>query len=197
MQTESDRLHFWESSVQNLAADVRQRRERLHADNSMCLQVEASLLELSQENEATERLIKQTSRLIQEKRQSLDKKQEQLARQLRDCEEQQRAEHEAQDSADQSVEEGWRALEDEVKLLDATHQQELNRLKRANRELEDREGMMREKLRSLAEKEQLAASRLRKVQMKEQLLSDISRAAIDRMMTELREREALLLNSQE
>jgi hypothetical protein len=197
MQTDTDRLHFWESSVQNLAAEVRTRRERLHADNSMCLQVEASLLELSQENEATERLIKQTTRLIQEKRVSLDKKHELLARQQREYEEQRLMHQEVQDSASQAVEEGWRALEDETKLLEATHQQEVARLKRLRRELEDREAMMREKLRGLAEKEQVASSRLRKVQMREQMLCDINRAVIDRMMTELREREALLLSSQE
>lgn len=187
-----DSVRFFEDNVDQAIAALRLRRDRLDEDKSICLQLEASLVELTHENETTARLLDNLEQQLTEKRLSFEKKTEMLTASMTAAEEALRQLKDRQEVVADEIDEGWRVVEEELRSLDNCHAYEVSRLKKSQKELEEREGMLREKLRSVGDREKDLAAAQRRLRSRETLLQEMNRASLERKQSELVERESFL-----
>jgi CRISPR/Cas system endoribonuclease Cas6 (RAMP superfamily) len=194
MDTDEQKLQSLEDDYHRQLGVNRSRRDRVEMDNSLCLQIEASLIELTHENSSTKRSLDSREAQIIERRASLEKKIEEITVTLLQAEDMLRVQRERQDSLSDGIELGWRTVEDELKSMDACHAYEVSRLKKSQRDLEERESLIREKTRFVSEREQELHSQERRLQARERLIGEIGKTSLERRIAELQEREALLHN---
>jgi CRISPR/Cas system endoribonuclease Cas6 (RAMP superfamily) len=194
METEEQKVQSLEEEYHRQLSVNRSRRDRVEMDNSLCLQIEASLIELTHENSSTKRSLDSREAQIIERRASLEKKIEEITVTLLQAEDLLRVQRERQDSLSDGIEHGWRTVEDELKSMDACHAYEVSRLKKSQRDLEERESLIREKTRFVSEREQELHSQERRLQARERLIGEIGKTSLERRIAELQEREALLHN---
>ncbi|CUG86072.1 Hypothetical protein, putative [Bodo saltans] len=194
MTNDEVRLRLLEESYQRQLASNHDRRARVDIDKNLCLQLEASLVELTHENSSTKRSLDVRESQIAERRSSNEKKIEDLTLALVQAEDLLRVQRERQDSLADGIDNGWRSIEDELKSMDACHAYEVSRLKKSQRDLEERESLIREKSRLVGEREQDLHTQERHLQARERLIGEIGRISLEKKVEELQEREALLHN---
>lgn len=187
-----DRLELWEAEIDRNASSMRQRRERLEEDRSICLQLEASLVELTHEIEAMSRSLDGSERQLKDRRLLLSTKMDELSSTLLQTEEGLRQLKDRQANVVEELDEAWRSLEDELKSLDSLHAYEVSKMRKTQRESDDREAMLRENLRAATERERELHQIDRKIKRREAVLLEMNRASLDRKIAELQERENFL-----
>lgn len=192
LRRENERLQQLQHALgqrQHILADA---TARLEEKRQTVLQVEASLVELQQENELTERGLDErearsmeTSKRISELERRTTEEQQQQQEQLRTI----REEHERRHM---ELETQWRVLEEMIEKASQNASLEEQRLKRREAQLDEKDTKVRDRQQELNAAEQLLLQRRRKTATRKQTCGAISRAALERMCSELKEREALL-----
>jgi hypothetical protein len=194
--TSSEFLRSRESELQRHVSSIRARRERFEEDHAIALQVEASLIELANENQSNIRSLDQQELQVKERRLAFERRLDETSNALNQAEESLRSERERQDLFADEIDDGWRAVEEELRSIDACHSYEVQKLKKMQRELEEREAMIRERMRSSAEREQVLQAEQRQLKSREALFREINRTSFDRRISELHERETMLHNEE-
>ena len=194
VDSERKRLNDIEVDIARRQAAVHQRRERIRDDGAMVLQAEASLVQLQQENDSTERLLNTKEIQLEERQLALERKEQELIGSEYKVEDDIRESSDFHSTITFDLEEKRRALEESSRIAEDQHNMEMARLRKLQRELDDRDAMIRERHREVTEKEQALFSRERRIATRKLLLHDLSKNALDRQIAELKEREALMAN---
>lgn len=192
LESERQRLADMEVDIAKRKAALQDRRNRLKDEAATVLQLEASLIELAQENEASLRLLNIREVQLEERMLALDRQEEDVLA----------AEHRAEDEYREaiishniltlSIEDRWRGMEESAHMAEEQHQHEMSRLRKLQSELDEREAMLRDRQREYTHREQAVAAWQRRLQTKKSLLNNLSRNAIEKLLNELQEREAIL-----
>lgn len=194
VDSERKRLNEIELDIARRQAVVQQKRERLRDDAAAVLQAEASLVQLQQENDSTERLLNTKEIQLEERQLALERKEQELI----GCE--YKVQDDIRESSDShtaltfELEEKRRALEEAVRIAEDQHATEMGRLRKLQRELDDRDALVRDRHRDVTEKEQALFSKERRIATRKLILHDLEENALDRLIAELKEREALIAN---
>ena len=194
VESERKRLNEIEVDIARRQAAVQQRRERIRDDAAMVLQAEASLVQLQQENDSTDRLLNTKEIQLEERQLALERKEQELIGTEYKIEDDVRESSEYHNTLTFDLEEKRRALEEASRIAEDQHNMEMARLRKLQRELDDRDAMVRERHREVTEKEQGLFSRERRIETRKLLLRDLSKNALERLVAELKEREALMAN---
>lgn len=180
------------SRVQTKISELRLRNERLHNDEAICLQLEASLVTLSREHDESVRSLQTLEHQVAARRTELETKSDSFATIISRVQEQCRNVRDAHGLECQKLEGEIVGIADEGEALDNTSAFELSRLKRQSAELADHEEMLRERLRHITDEDAALALRSRKLAARERALGDIARVTLCRLEEELKQRELLL-----
>ncbi|ORC91982.1 uncharacterized protein TM35_000041960 [Trypanosoma theileri] len=191
-KVEESRLYAWNSNLEKRATVVRHRRSQLEEKKGVCIQLEASLIELANENDATERLLVQKERYMASRKAALEEanKQRNIRRTFLDGEKRKAAikfEH-----IDNALDNEWRLLEEEVAATELDHHQRMNRLQQQLEQLSKQEDELVEKIRQVNDAELRITNQLRQLKQKEDQLKSLAEATLQQMKNELRERESLV-----
>ncbi|KEG13003.1 hypothetical protein DQ04_01271030 [Trypanosoma grayi] len=189
---EETRLSTWNTNLERRAAAVRSRRSKFEDKKAVCIQLEASLVELSNENDATERLLVQKEQYVASRRFTLEETNTQRNAQISSLNGERKKATIDAERIENALENEWRVLEDEVKVAEVEHCQRMNRMQEQLDELGKQENELVEKLRQLHDGELRVENQLRQLQQKEKQLKSLAEATLQQMRAELREREALV-----
>ncbi|RNE94935.1 uncharacterized protein Tco025E_10278 [Trypanosoma conorhini] len=186
------RLYSWSADLEKRAAAVRSARSKLEDKKAACIQLEASLVELANENDASERLLVQKEHYIASRKAVLEQANTQRSAQRNSLDGERRKVIIDVERVENALDNDWRALEEEEKAAELGHHQRMNRLEQQLEDLEKQEGDLVEKLRQLQNSELGASNLLRQLKQKEDRLRSLSEATLQQMRAELQERETLL-----
>ena len=192
IDAERRRLADAEVDMAKRQAALEDRRARLRDESASVLQLEASLIELAQENESNVRLLNAKELRLEERLLAAARAEEEVIAGGHRIEDEYREAADSQGAMATTLDDRWRAMEEAGRMAEEQHSIEVGRLRRLQTELEEREAMLREKQRALTHREQAIASWQRRLQTKQAMLGGISRSALDRLVAELAEREAIL-----
>lgn len=189
------RLQSLEQELHRRKVELEERCIKADDEHSVVLQVEATLVQLSQENEVTERTLFEKEKTIDERLVRLNARETELSQSVVDHQNKMRDQRERQESLHAAVEAGWRQLDEAVVLQDSQHATEVGRLQRLQKDVEDRDDTLRRQQNELQERQHHLNSRIRHLESHRNQLAGLDRTAVDRMRGELKEREALVHQS--
>jgi hypothetical protein len=181
-----------DAQVQKLRSALRLREERVAAEQAKALEVEAEILELSKDADVKGRLVSEQQIALDDRISRVTAREAETAARSRRF----AADHEKASSQNQAqqreVEVGWRRLEEAIVAHETAFASEQGRLRRQFVAAEDRDAIQREKERALAEQEQDVSARQRQSMFHSAQVRDIERSVMERMQSELNDREMLL-----
>lgn len=192
IEEERNRAFRLEQEAQKRRTALARRKAQVDDDAAMALQVEASLIELSQENDLLEKQLQRTELALDAKREHTQHRRAELEtlhysneNGMRDLQKQQEEQH-------ARLEDGWRQLEEDTRGKRAFVAAENARLQKILEELGAREAMLRERQRLAAEKEFDLVAQQRKVALRKDAVDSLAKVALERLQSELNDRENML-----
>ncbi|ESL10727.1 hypothetical protein TRSC58_01534 [Trypanosoma rangeli SC58] len=186
------RLYNWNAGLEKRASAVRSARSKFEDKKAACIQLEASLVELANENDASERLLVQKEHYIASRKAALEQVNTERSAQRSSLDGVRKKVVIDVERVENALDNDWRALEEDEKAAELGHHQRMNRIQQQLDKLEKEERDLVEKLRQLQNSELGVTNLLRQLKQKEDHLRSLSEATLQQMKSELQEREALL-----
>ncbi|PBJ73397.1 hypothetical protein BCY84_14459 [Trypanosoma cruzi cruzi] len=191
-RVEEARLYSWNADLEKRAAAVRSARSKLEEKKAACIQLEASLVELANENDASERILFQKEQYVASRKAVLEQANIDRSSQRSLLDRERKKTTMDAERVENALDNEWRGLEEEEKAAELGHHQRMNRFQQQLEELGKQETELIEKLRQLQNAELSVSNLLRQLKQKDEQLRSLSEARLQHMRAELREREAFL-----
>lgn len=189
---EEARSYSCNANIEKRAAALRLARTTLEDKKAVCIQLEASLIELANENDATERVLMQKEQDIMSRRSVLEQINTQCNARRNSLEGERKKAAIDAERMESALDNAWHGLEEDIEAAELEHHQSLNRIQQQLEDLRKQENDLVENLRRLHDAELGVENQLRQLKQREDQLKSLSETTLRHLRAELREREGLL-----
>eukprot|EP00760_Papus_ankaliazontas_P030888 PhM_4_TR5082/c0_g1_i1/m.15796 len=187
---ELDRLRVLYMDVQGKINKYEQEKSVLEEKERHVIVMEADAIEAQKDAEARERALDSREQHLEARLQALSQQESDDRIYEMKIAEQARAQNTAQELVDRELEQAWRQLEEQMQLDDDSLNEGLVKLKRHQREVDEKRDQLQAGERHLLDWEARLDDKEREITRREQRARDFDRRMLERMRCELQERQS-------
>jgi hypothetical protein len=190
---EGARLKNWQTRLEERRRTLAARLARADEQHAAMLQAEASAVELQRDVELREAALLDRQRAVKDRRDAATRREAEFAAQQSVAATENRRARASAETQQSEIETRWRALDEALTGASSRHAADEERIKRNLSDADDRDAMLREKIRGLSDREQHILAAERVLDHHQHQINSLDANAVHRMRLELKEREMLLM----